>query len=98
MASNPTAIRVLPAWVWFGLAGTVGILLEYRLCLYYPVLYQPATWRPVREIASATLTGPATTIITGIAVAFECIALPVLAISCALGLSFFFGSQVMHPD
>jgi K(+)-stimulated pyrophosphate-energized sodium pump len=48
----------------------------------------------VREIAAATLTGPATTIITGIAVGFECVALPVLAICAALGLSFFLGSQV----
>ncbi len=28
------------------------------------------------------------------AVAFECVALPVLAISAALGISYFFGSQV----
>ena len=48
----------------------------------------------MREIAAATLTGPATTIITGIAVGFECVALPVLAICAALGLSFFLGSQV----
>ncbi len=48
----------------------------------------------MREIAAATLTGPATTIITGIAVGFECVALPVLAISGALGLSYFLGSQV----
>jgi K(+)-stimulated pyrophosphate-energized sodium pump len=40
------------------------------------------------------LTGPATTIIAGISVAFECVALPVLAICSALGLSYFFGSQV----
>jgi K(+)-stimulated pyrophosphate-energized sodium pump len=52
----------------------------------------------VREIAAATLTGPATTIITGIAVGFECVALPVLAISAALGLSYFFGSQVHIPS
>jgi K(+)-stimulated pyrophosphate-energized sodium pump len=56
--------------------------------------YTAGTWRPVREIAAATLTGPATTIITGIAVGFECVALPVLAICAALGLSFFLGSQV----
>ncbi|GHO84289.1 sodium-translocating pyrophosphatase [Dictyobacter formicarum] len=86
----------LPAWAWFGLSGTVGILLSIAF-VYITQYYTAGTWRPVREIASATLTGPATTIITGIAVGFECTALPVLAIAAALGLSFFFGSQVTIP-
>jgi K(+)-stimulated pyrophosphate-energized sodium pump len=83
----------IPAWVWFGLAGTTGIALSIAF-VYITQYYTAGTWRPVREIAAATLTGPATTIITGIAVGFECVALPVLAISGALGLSFFLGSQV----
>src|SRR2546421_451474 len=83
----------LPAWVWFGLAGTTGILLSIAF-VYITQYYTAGTWRPVREIAAATLTGPATTIITGVAVGFECVALPVLAISVALFLSFFLGSQV----
>ncbi|HXX79295.1 MAG TPA: sodium-translocating pyrophosphatase, partial [Ktedonobacteraceae bacterium] len=89
----------VPAWVWFGLAGTTGILLSIAF-VYITQYYTAGTFRPVREIASATLTGPATTIITGIAVGFECVALPVLAISVALGLSFFLGSQVtiLNPD
>ncbi len=83
----------IPAWVWFGLAGTTGIVLSIAF-VYITQYYTAGTWRPVREIAAATLTGPATTIITGIAVGFECVALPVLAICAALGLSFFLGSQV----
>ncbi|GER86739.1 K(+)-insensitive pyrophosphate-energized proton pump [Dictyobacter vulcani] len=86
----------LPAWAWFGLAGTVGILLSIAF-VFITQYYTAGTWRPVREIANSTLTGPATTIITGMAVAFECTALPVLAIAAALGLSFFFGSQVSIP-
>jgi K(+)-stimulated pyrophosphate-energized sodium pump len=35
--------------------------------------------------------------ITGISIAFECTAIPVLAICAALGLSFFLGSQVHVP-
>ncbi|MBV9441100.1 MAG: sodium-translocating pyrophosphatase, partial [Acidobacteriaceae bacterium] len=87
----------IPVWLWFGLAGIVGILLSIAF-VYITQYYTAGTWRPVREIAAATLTGPATTIITGIAVGFECIALPVLAISAALGLSFFLGSQVTITD
>src|SRR6266436_9095073 len=85
--------RLFPSWVWFGLAGLTGILLSIAF-VYITQYYTAGTWRPVREIAAATLTGPATTIITGIAVGFECVALPVLAICVALGLSFFLGSQV----
>jgi len=88
--------NALPAWVWFGLAGTVGILLSIAF-VYITQYYTAGTWRPVREIAKATLTGAATTIITGMAVAFECVALPVLAICVALGLSFLLGSQVSIP-
>src|SRR2546425_1779919 len=83
----------VPPWVWFGLAGTVGILLSIAF-VYITQYYTAGTWRPVREIAAASLTGPATTIITGVAVGFECVALPVLAICVALFLSFFLGSQV----
>lgn len=86
--------NAVPAWVWYGLAGLVGIALSLAF-VYITQYYTAGTWRPVREIASASLTGPATTIITGIAVGFECVALPVLAISIALGLSYFLGSQVV---
>ena len=92
-----TTNNSLPAWVWFGFAGTTGILLSVAF-VYITQYYTAGTWRPVREIAAATLTGPATTIITGVAVGFECVALPVLAISAALGLSYFFGSQVNIPS
>ena len=83
----------IPPWVWFGLAGSVGILLSIAF-VYLTNYYTSGNRRPVREIVAATLTGPATTIITGIAVGLECVALPVLTICAALGLSFFLGSQV----
>ncbi len=87
----------IPPWGWYGMAGTVGILLSIAF-VYITQYYTAGTWRPVREIAAATLTGPATTIITGVAVGFECVALPVLAICVALYLSFFLGSQVTILD
>ncbi len=96
MLNSGTGNYGIPSWVWFSFAGVIGILLSVAF-VYITQYYTAGTWRPVREIAEATLTGPATTIITGIAVGFECVALPVLAISAALGLSFFFGSQVHIP-
>ena len=91
-----SASFLLPAWIWFVLSGTVGILLSIAF-VYITQYYTAGTWRPVREIAASTLTGPATTIITGVAVGLECVALPVLAICGALGLSYFLGSQVTFP-
>ena len=88
-----TGSNGIPGWLWFGFAGITGIVLSIAF-VYITQYYTTGTWRPVREIAAATLTGPATTIITGISIAFECTALPVLAICGALGLSYFFGSQV----
>src|SRR5579872_1897252 len=46
----------IPAWVWFGLAGTTGIVLSIAF-VYITQYYTAGTWRPVREIAAATLTG-----------------------------------------
>lgn len=90
---NGVSSNGAPAWLWYGLAGLVGIALSLAF-VYITQYYTAGTWRPVREIAAASITGPATTIITGIAVGFECVALPVIAISAALGLSYFLGSQV----
>ena len=47
--------------------------------------YTAGSWRPVREIAEAARTGPATTIISGIAVGFETTFLPAISIAIALG-------------
>ncbi len=80
--------------VWIGRHGRHLLSIAF---VYITQYYTAGTWRPVREIAASTLTGPATTIITGIAVGLECVALPVLAICGALGLSYFLGSQVSFP-
>jgi K(+)-stimulated pyrophosphate-energized sodium pump len=92
-SGNVTANYGIPAWIWFSLAGCVGILLCFAF-VFITQYYTAGTWRPVREIAEASLTGPATTILMGITIGFECVVAPVLAISAALGLSYFFGSQV----
>ena len=44
-------------------------------------------------MAEASLTGPATNIISGLAVGMETPALPVIVISAALLLSYYFGVQ-----
>ncbi len=91
--NHPLVTGIFPSWVWFGLAGCVGILLSIAF-VFITQYYTAGTYRPVREIAAASLTGPATVIIAGVYIGLECVALPVLAISVALGLSYFLGSQV----
>ncbi len=86
----------IPPWIWYGLAGTVGILLSIAF-VYITRYYTSGSYRPVRNIVVSSLKGPATTIITGVAVGMECVVVPVLAICAALGLSFFLGSQVHLP-
>ena len=94
--SNVAANFGIPSWVWYGLSGCVGILLSIAF-VFITQYYTAGTWRPVREIAESAITGPATTIISGVSIGFECVVMPVLAICAALGLSYFFGSQVHAP-
>jgi K(+)-stimulated pyrophosphate-energized sodium pump len=80
-------------WLWYAFAACVGLLLSIAF-VFITQYYTAGNWRPVREIAEASMTGPATTIIAGVSIGFECVVLPVLSICAALGLSYFFGSQV----
>jgi len=78
--------------LYYSLAGIVGIANSIAF-VYITQYYTAGSWRPVREIAEAARTGPATTIISGVAVGFETTFLPTIAISIALGLSYWLGVQ-----
>src|SRR5205814_7006328 len=78
--------------LWFGLAGLVGIATSIAF-VYITQYYTAGAWRPVREIAEAARTGPATTIISGVAIGFETTALPTITIVIALALSYWLGTQ-----
>ncbi len=80
-----------PAAPWcFFLCGLVGILLSI-VFLYVTQYYTEYRYSPVRSIAEASQTGPATNVITGFAVALECTALPAAAISAAILGSYALG-------
>jgi len=81
---------------WFVWAGLVGIATSIAF-VYITQYYTSGSWRPVREIAIASKTGPATNIIAGMSVGFECTASTAIVIGIALILSYFFGSQSGLP-
>jgi K(+)-stimulated pyrophosphate-energized sodium pump len=61
--------------------------------VYITQYYTAGAWRPVKEIAEASKTGPATNIISGTAVGFETTLVTALTIGIALFASHWLGSQ-----
>ena len=78
------------AWGWLLGCGAIGLATAF-LFVFITEYYTEARFRPVKSIAEASLTGPATNIISGLAVGMETPALPVIVISAALLLSYYFG-------
>jgi K(+)-stimulated pyrophosphate-energized sodium pump len=71
-------------------AGIVGIVTAF-LFVWITQYYTEYKYRPVLSIAESAKTGPATVIITGMSVALECTALPVVVISGAILGSYYLG-------
>jgi K(+)-stimulated pyrophosphate-energized sodium pump len=80
-------------WWVLGVCGLVGIVTSFAF-VFITQYYTSGSYRPVREIADASKTGPATTIIAGLAVGFENTAPFVLVISAAIGLAYYLGTLI----
>jgi K(+)-stimulated pyrophosphate-energized sodium pump len=78
--------------LWLLGCGVIGLITSF-LFVWITEYYTESRYRPVQSIAAASLTGPATNIISGLAVGMETPALPVIVISAALLLSYYFGVQ-----
>ncbi|HEX9070171.1 MAG TPA: sodium-translocating pyrophosphatase, partial [Ktedonobacterales bacterium] len=79
-------------WWRFAIDGIIGVVTSL-LFVWITQYYTAGSFRPVREIAEAAKTGPATTIIAGVAVGYENVAFPVLTMSAALGAAYWLGTQ-----
>ena len=79
--------------LWFFWAGVVGILTSV-VVVFVTQYYTEPRFRPVKDIAKASRTGPATNIVAGTAVGFETTLATALVIGAALLLSYWLGSQV----
>jgi K(+)-stimulated pyrophosphate-energized sodium pump len=89
-----TKVMLGDSWHWFFACGLVGIATGI-VFVYITQYYTSGSWRPVKEIANASRTGPATNIIIGTAVGFETTAATAISIGLALVISFVLGS---HAD
>ena len=90
--AQQTGAAGIPVWVYFFGAGCVGLATSVAF-VYLTQYYTAGSYRPVREIAEASKTGPATNIIAGTAVGFETTALTAITIGIALFLSHWLGQQ-----
>ncbi|MEW6224078.1 MAG: sodium-translocating pyrophosphatase [Chloroflexota bacterium] len=82
----------IPTWVWFFAAGVVGLATSVAF-VYITQFYTAGSFRPVREIAEASKTGPATNIISGTAVGYETTFVTAITIGIALLASHWLGAQ-----
>ena len=82
----------LPVWLLYFLCGVVGLGTGIAF-VYITQYYTAGSWRPVKEIAEASKTGPATNIISGTSVGFETTFVTAIAIGIALMLSFWLGDS-----
>ena len=89
---DATGANGLPAWIWFFFAGLVGLATSV-VFVYITQYYTAGSFRPVKEIAEASKTGPATNIISGMAVGFETTFVTAISIGVALIASHWLGSQ-----
>ncbi len=77
------------SWYYFTIAGVVGIILG--LAIVYITQYYTGDHKPVKGIAQASETGPATNVIEGISVGMESTVLPVFCIVLAIIITYLLG-------
>ena len=87
----------IATWIWFFAAGVVGLATSVAF-VYITQFYTAGSYRPVREIAEASKTGPATNIISGTAVGYETTFVTAITIGIALLASHWLGSQAGLGD
>jgi len=84
-----TVYFMLDSW-WLFAAGVVGIAASIAI-IFVTQYFTESRYKPVKDIAEASKTGPATNIVAGVAVGFETTFATAMVIGSALILAFVFG-------
>ncbi len=90
-----TVYFMLGNWWLFG-AGVIGILASY-VVVFITQYYTESRYQPVKDIAQASKTGPATNIIAGLSVGFETTLATAFVIGISLLLAFWMGNMSGVP-
>ncbi|WP_019176822.1 sodium-translocating pyrophosphatase [Methanomassiliicoccus luminyensis] len=85
---------MLGTWHFF-VCAVIGIILSIAI-VFITQYYTSGSYRPVREIARNSETGPATNIISGFSIGLETTAAPIIAIAIALLSSYFVGQEAAY--
>src|SRR2546428_648544 len=93
--STPTASGGL-TWAYYWVCGIAGMVTAV-VYVWVTQYYTEARYRPVRDIAKSSETGPATNIISGFAVGLEATAIPAVVVSIAILFSFWLGESTGIP-
>src|SRR3989440_11702401 len=93
MLQPPAASGADPwSWLRYWMCGIAGMVTAF-LYVWITQYYTEAKYRPVREIARASETGPATNIISGFSVGLEATWLPILVVSAAILVAYAVGQS-----
>src|SRR2546422_160213 len=83
-------------WAYYWACGIAGMITAV-IYVWVTQYYTEARYRPVRDIAKSSETGPATNIISGFAVGLEATAIPAVVVSIAILFSFWLGESTGIP-
>ena len=83
-------------WYYYFGCGIVGIVLGIAI-IFITQYYTSGAKRPVKQIAKASETGPATNVIEGIAMGMETTVMPMIAIVLAIIITYSLG-KLAAPD
>jgi K(+)-stimulated pyrophosphate-energized sodium pump len=83
-------------WGWLAGSGIIGILASV-VVIFVTQYYTEGRYRPVKTIVEASRTGPATNIVTGVAVGFESTFMTAIIIGVSLLASYYLGTQSGIP-